>query len=592
MGGAQSTVQEGFHSLMERREGDSAAGRPPNPIGNFRVGISREIDQDFTDYSQYDFPFENLVLEGGGNRGLSYFGALQVLEEAGIWKNIRRFSGTSAGAITATFLAIGMSTSEARDYVDQDMRKVFIDHGCGYFSLLPNLLSGYGWNKAESFMIWLGGILKENTGNSDITFLELYETFHTELAIVVFNLNYMTEMYCHVKTTPDMSIRKAVRMSMAIPGLFQCVKFKQFEFEDVFIDGGFGCNYPIHCFDGWWLCMESDSAFINKLHDLEDVQTLMQKSERFGTYNERTFGILLYSDTDPEFLEYELNSRFDGKKMPRPSTKLAKKYTDSERKKEESARVKREVLTAADKFLTALRESNLDKNDTIDKKELERAFRKRHLFTPEDARILFGDGVNIDDVFYMLDVDGDGQITYRELVNYLETKGVHLFSKYLGYQRRNIENVGDFLFQLQAAQMMISKRLYVEKRDADRTIGVDTDYVDTADFDLEAEDKLFLIEQGKRGCRAFLKNYVKKFKLRPRGEDPRTPRKPLRRPGPDLPSTSSRHLPNDSDSSADVQTSYSTSHDYFDDSTGAVPKRTHFASSQRESIQQSEDSIE
>ncbi|XP_019645469.1 PREDICTED: uncharacterized protein LOC109486195 [Branchiostoma belcheri] len=501
MGGAQSTVQEGFHSLMERREGDSAAGRPPNPIGSFRVGISREIDQDFTDYSQYDFPFENLVLEGGGNRGLAYFGALQVLEEAGIWKNIRRFSGTSAGAITATFLAIGMSTSEAKDYVDQDMRKVFIDHGCGYFSLLPNLLSGYGWNKAESFMIWLGGILKENTGNADITFLE---------------------MYCHVKTTPDMSIRKAVRMSMAIPGLFQCVKFKQFEFEDVFIDGGFGCNYPIHCFDGWWLCMESDSAFINKLHDLEDVQTLMQKSERFGTYNERTFGILLYSDTDPEFLEYELNSRFDGKKMPRPSTKLAKKYTDSERKKEESARVKREVLTAADKFLTALRESNLDKNDTIDKKELERAFRKRHLFTPEDARILFGDGVNIDDVFYMLDVDGDGQITYRELVNYLETKGVHLFSKYLGYQRRNIENVGDFLFQLQAAQMMISKRLYVEKRDADRTIGVDTDYVDTADFDLEAEDKLFLIEQGRRGARAFLREFVRNNNMRPRDSQRRS----------------------------------------------------------------------
>ncbi|XP_078574222.1 uncharacterized protein LOC144860736 isoform X1 [Branchiostoma floridae x Branchiostoma japonicum] len=589
MGGAQSTVQEGFHSLMERREADHNAGRPANPIGNFRVGISREIDQDFTDYSQYDFPFENLVLEGGGNRGLAYFGALQVLEEAGIWKNIKRFSGTSAGAITATFLAIGMSTNEARDYVDQDMRKVFIDHGCGYFSLLPNLLSGYGWNKAESFMIWLGGILKENTGNADITFLELYETFHTELAIVVFNLNYMTEMYCHVKTTPDMSIRKAVRMSMAIPGLFQCVKFKQFEFEDVFIDGGFGCNYPIHCFDGWWLCMESDSAFINKLHDLEDVQTLMQKSERFGTYNERTFGILLYSDSDPEFLEYELNSRFDGKRMPRPNSKLAKKYTDSERKKEESARVKREVLQAADKFLTALRESNLDKNDTIDKTELERAFRKRHLFTPEDARLLFGEGVNIDDVFYMLDVDGDGQITYRELVNYLETKGVHLFSKYLGYQRRNIENVGDFLFQLQAAQMMISKRLYVEKRDADRTIGVDTDYVDTADFDLEAEDKLFLIEQGKRGCRAFLKNFVKKFKLRPRGEQ-RTPRKPQRRPGPELPSTSSRNLPNvlDSDSN-DAQFSNSAKYGYIDDSKGAVPKRTHFAASQRESIEQTED---
>lgn len=45
-----------------------------------------------------------------------------------------------------------------------------------------------------------------------------YKKTGLELCIIVTNVNHMTEEYCHVKTTPDMPIRTAVRMSMAIPG--------------------------------------------------------------------------------------------------------------------------------------------------------------------------------------------------------------------------------------------------------------------------------------------------------------------------------------------------------------------------------------
>lgn len=51
-----------------------------------------------------------------------------------------------------------------------------------------------------------------------VSFFKLYEKTGKELCVVVTNLNHMTEEYCHVKTTPDMPIRLAVRMSMAIPG--------------------------------------------------------------------------------------------------------------------------------------------------------------------------------------------------------------------------------------------------------------------------------------------------------------------------------------------------------------------------------------
>lgn len=35
---------------------------------------------------------------------------------------------------------------------------------------------------------------------------------------------------------------------------------------------------------------------------------------------------------------------------------------------------------------------------------------------------------------------------------------------------------------------------FLQKKDVERTIGIDTDYIETNDFNLEPADKLFLIE--------------------------------------------------------------------------------------------------
>ena len=48
--------------------------------------------------------------------------------------------------------------------------------------------------------------------------MQVKERFDRELCVVVTNLNQMSTEYCHPKTTPDMPVRMAVRMSMAIPG--------------------------------------------------------------------------------------------------------------------------------------------------------------------------------------------------------------------------------------------------------------------------------------------------------------------------------------------------------------------------------------
>ena len=56
--------------------------------------------------------YRNLVMEGGGIRGIAYGGALEELEKRGVLAGIRRVGGTSAGAIQAALLAVGYSPQE------------------------------------------------------------------------------------------------------------------------------------------------------------------------------------------------------------------------------------------------------------------------------------------------------------------------------------------------------------------------------------------------------------------------------------------------------------------------------------------------
>ena len=53
----------------------------------------------------------NLVFKGGGVRGIAYMGALAILEEVEVLKNIKRVAGTSSGAIAATMVSFRKDTS-------------------------------------------------------------------------------------------------------------------------------------------------------------------------------------------------------------------------------------------------------------------------------------------------------------------------------------------------------------------------------------------------------------------------------------------------------------------------------------------------
>ena len=56
------------------------------------------------------------VFSGGGIKGFAFVGALQVLEDRGIY--FERVAGTSAGAIMACFIAAGYTADEIEELLD------------------------------------------------------------------------------------------------------------------------------------------------------------------------------------------------------------------------------------------------------------------------------------------------------------------------------------------------------------------------------------------------------------------------------------------------------------------------------------------
>lgn len=187
--------------------------------------------------------YENIVLEGGGGKISTYIGVKRATEEKGL--KFKRVAGSSAGAIFAGAYAIGMTSYELEELILKEDLTNFLDDSWGLISDAFRIYSKFGLYKGDYFYEWYGKILKEKTGNADITFKEIQDRYNVELVITGSCLNKMQVHYYHPASNPDMPIRKAVRISMSIPIAFVPVSWK----GDLLVDGGLLDNYPIWIFD-------------------------------------------------------------------------------------------------------------------------------------------------------------------------------------------------------------------------------------------------------------------------------------------------------------------------------------------------------
>ncbi|MCH7859659.1 MAG: patatin-like phospholipase family protein [Candidatus Marinimicrobia bacterium] len=195
---------------------------------------------------------KNLVFEGGGVKGIAYGGALLELEAGDHLKEVTRVGGTSAGAITATLLAMGYTAQEVSDIVARTNFESFADNTRGVIRDALRLIRQFGFNKGDAFRKWIGQLIAERTGNARITFGEHHrwarDQGFPDLYVVGTNLSRQrAEVFSHERDdTRDMEVRQAVRISMSIPLYYRAVRTSE---GDVMVDGGVTWNYPVDLFD-------------------------------------------------------------------------------------------------------------------------------------------------------------------------------------------------------------------------------------------------------------------------------------------------------------------------------------------------------
>ena len=242
-------------------------------------------------FAQQNYPYKNLVLEGGGVRGLAYAGAFKVLEQKGILLQINKVAGTSAGAIAGVMISVGYSATE----IDSIMRSLpvekFNDGRGGILGKYRRIRHKFGLYKGQKIELWLQQLIQFKTGNINLTFAQLHQ-LHLQN-------NLFKDFYCtgtnlskqqldifSYEHTPDMPIALGARISGAIPIYFEPVildnQYQKIEaidtssFKNYYVDGGMLANYPISIFD-------SSENNINPLQSdkvLFNPQTLGIKLER------------------------------------------------------------------------------------------------------------------------------------------------------------------------------------------------------------------------------------------------------------------------------------------------------------------------
>jgi len=210
-----------------------------------RLGKSTELNDTQSDTISKK-NITNIVFEGGGVKGVAYIGVIKYLEELGLLKNIKSFAGSSAGAITASLLAVGCDYNDIVDNLYDVNFKKFLDNDKNLILDAVHLIKDYGACSGEYFIEWLGEIINKKTNNKDYTLGDLWNDKGIDLVITTTELNHMEPVYLSYRTHSDMSIRYAVRLSMSIPYIFEAVRYD----NNIYVDAGLMDNYPLHVFDG------------------------------------------------------------------------------------------------------------------------------------------------------------------------------------------------------------------------------------------------------------------------------------------------------------------------------------------------------
>ena len=191
--------------------------------------------------TEKDSKIKHLVISGGGPAGFLTYGALRYTAQQKIWNlnKLKSIYGCSVGAFFGVIVSLGYDWEWLDDYFIKRPWEKLINISALTFFEKKGLLD-------EKFIEEsIASLLSAKDLNVNITLKELYE--HNKIEIHMYTTNINTSIIEKVdlsyKTHPELSVIKALNMSMCYPFLFKPVCINE---NECYIDGGLLNNYPLN----------------------------------------------------------------------------------------------------------------------------------------------------------------------------------------------------------------------------------------------------------------------------------------------------------------------------------------------------------
>lgn len=181
-------------------------------------------------------PPKEIAFSGGGVKGIAFFGVLWGMSNKhyDYLNEIKRVAGTSIGSLVATIVALKIPINDVINTMfNFNLESVSQEYSLFHLGKQMSFLTGKSLKRLIVVMLRL-------VNAEHITFQEAYERTHIELNITVTNLNQETVMYLNHKQVPNLKLKKALMMSMALPGIFPRILHNNEEY----CDGAVIDNFP------------------------------------------------------------------------------------------------------------------------------------------------------------------------------------------------------------------------------------------------------------------------------------------------------------------------------------------------------------
>ena len=178
---------------------------------------------------------EHLVLSGAGTNGLIQLGLLNYLQDTNYFKlsDIKSIYGTSAGALIAILLLIGVSVTDIKDYIINRPWEKFFDVDLNFQQKGIFQLS-YLYDMVKPFML-------AYDIPDTFTLLDLYNKTNVDLHIFTCKVNGMCLIDLNHVTFPTVTLSDAIKMTASIPVIFPPVKYE----NEYYIDGSLFSKCPL-----------------------------------------------------------------------------------------------------------------------------------------------------------------------------------------------------------------------------------------------------------------------------------------------------------------------------------------------------------